>query len=77
MSDFLFWINIDKQTKSIKIHQANCKYIVKKESSYKGIERELRDGGWFAIDSTEEAQQFFYYSYPNFERKKCNACHRS
>ncbi|AXI10168.1 hypothetical protein CV093_15995 [Oceanobacillus sp. 143] len=70
----MFWINIDKPTKTIKIHHTECKYIVKKETKYKGLERELRDGGWFLIDSSEAAQQFFYYSYPDFDRRQCNAC---
>lgn len=72
---YMFWINIDKPTKTVTIHSDTCKYVVKKETKYKGIERERRDGGWYTIDSTIDAQQFYYYSYPHFQRKICANCH--
>jgi len=71
---FMFWMNIDKPTKTITIHSNTCKYVVKKETKYKGIERERRDGGWYLIDSTLESQQFYHYSYPHFDRKRCGSC---
>jgi len=70
----MFWINIDKPTKTITLHSDSCKYVLKEETKFKGIERERRDGGWYAIDSTIESQQFFHYIYPHFERKECGVC---
>ncbi|MFD1851342.1 hypothetical protein [Oceanobacillus bengalensis] len=70
----MIWMNIDKPTKTITTHKPNCNYIPKKEPKHKGIERELRDGGWFAIGSDEYDRQFFYNIYPEFKRKTCNSC---
>jgi hypothetical protein len=68
------WVNIDKPTKTITLHRPDCKYIPVKESIFKGIERELRDGGWFPFMSMDEAQQLYFDKHPEFKQKTCSSC---
>ncbi|GAE34077.1 hypothetical protein [Halalkalibacter akibai] len=43
----MIWINIDKPTKTYTVHKRSCYYIPERDTNFKGIERELGDGGWF------------------------------
>ncbi len=54
----MFWVNIDKPTKTCVIHKEGCRYILSEETPYKGIERLKCDGGWFSFVSLEEAENY-------------------
>ncbi|WP_085991227.1 hypothetical protein [Oceanobacillus senegalensis] len=70
----MYWINVDKSTKTVTIHKPGCIHIPRKEPKSKGLERERKAGGWFSIQPIEEDWQLFYQSYPDYERKKCTSC---
>ncbi|RLL47753.1 hypothetical protein D8M04_00265 [Oceanobacillus piezotolerans] len=72
----MFWINIDKSAKTITRHEPHCNFIPKQETKFKGLQRELRDGGWFSIHPYEYDQQFYYSIYPDFKRKQCGSCRK-
>ncbi|MEQ6378784.1 hypothetical protein RZN25_18535 [Bacillaceae bacterium S4-13-56] len=68
------WVNVDKPTKTLTIHNAYCNYIPSKESSFKGIKCELIDGGWFSFVTMDEAKRLYFDKYPDFKQKVCNSC---
>jgi hypothetical protein len=56
----MIWVNVDKPTKRCTIHaNPNCVYVIRKrETSYKGIEKMKRDGGWLSFSTIEDAESF-------------------
>jgi hypothetical protein len=62
--DFMtIWIDIDKPTKHFGIHSKNKS----RNPQFKGINQLLRDGGWFKLNSKDEAYALHKKEYPNFK----------
>lgn len=56
------WINIDMPTKHFVIHSKNNS----RNPKYKGINKMLRDGGWFELSTVKEAYELHKREYPTF-----------
>ncbi len=55
----MFWVNIDKPTKTCVIHKEGCRYEqTKSETPLKGIEKFKPNGGWFQFPSIEKAEDY-------------------
>ncbi len=54
--EVMFRVNVDKPTKKCTIHKEECRWVLRKETSYKGIGEIKRDGGWFGFASIGEAE---------------------
>ncbi|CAM4284125.1 hypothetical protein FHS16_002239 [Paenibacillus endophyticus] len=75
----MVWMNIDKPTRKIVIHQENCTYVPHTETipaREKDVGRMGRDGGWFKFKSGTDAllELEHAFIYNDFTRKYCYTC---
>lgn len=68
------WVNIDKPTKKVTLHEERCLYVPTEDSEYKKIGRFGRDGGWFKFKNREEILRFYEENFSDFERGYCFNC---
>ena len=54
----MFWVNVDKPTKTCTIHNEGCQYILTSETPFKGIGELKRDGGWLSFTFIREAENY-------------------
>jgi hypothetical protein len=70
----MYLLNIDNPTRSCTLHEANCNFVLLRDTNRKGVEKMLSDGGWFGFNSKEEALAEYENNYPKFKLKKCEKC---
>ncbi|MEL1135061.1 hypothetical protein AAC978_07735 [Desulfitobacterium sp. THU1] len=68
------WINIDKPTKKVTLHEKHCSFVPTTDSKYKKINNMGRDGGWKEFKNREEALRFYGDNFPEFKRGFCYSC---
>jgi len=54
----MFWLDVDKPTKTATVHRDECVHAVPGGGEQKGVNEMRRDGGWFSFDSVGEAMRF-------------------
>ncbi|HEY4554661.1 MAG TPA: hypothetical protein VIG80_15815 [Bacillaceae bacterium] len=68
------WINVDIPTRTCTVHQSSCSYTRMAETPYKGIGKDLRDGGWHSFQSAEQAEACQRTKYSDYKYKTCGRC---
>ena len=53
----MFWLDVDKPTKTATVHRDECVHAVPECGEHKGVNEMLRDGGWLSFDSVGEAMR--------------------
>lgn len=68
------WMNVDYPDKCCTVHKKSCSYVLSSETTTKGIERNLKDGGWYQFESISDAENNHRSFYGQLRYKKCKKC---
>lgn len=68
-------LNIDKPHRTCRVHSDECVHIPRPHgTSLKPIEELGRDGGWFAVSSTDQAKAIAQREFPAGALHICSRC---
>ncbi|GAB3656311.1 hypothetical protein GCM10028813_29900 [Ramlibacter alkalitolerans] len=70
-------LNLDLPTKKARLHHEGCHSIPKPYgTAWKPVGDLGRDGGWFEVDSVEEARELVRRYLPSADFQTCPKCDR-
>ncbi|CAM3854775.1 hypothetical protein [Mesobacillus thioparans] len=68
------WLNVDKPTKKVTLHEDNCSFIPITGTKFKKLNGLARDGGWLHFKNREEALLECEHNYREYKRGYCFRC---
>ncbi|MCW4048621.1 MAG: hypothetical protein NWE89_02685 [Candidatus Bathyarchaeota archaeon] len=69
-----YWLNIDKSSKTTKLHKDPCRFCKPHNQSNKGINGLKRLGGWFRFKTIAEAKTYHKNHHPEYLWHPCRIC---
>jgi hypothetical protein len=71
-------LNIDKPLRSSTLHEESCSYVPRPHGTeFKPVGALGRDGGWFFVTSSADAETVAIREFSKGAFKTCQYCHRS